>query len=150
MQLSIERATELTWLPMLSEMTKETYEGKRMILAQQIAKARVLNDHRAIVILCSRFIDAFPQRGLQPIERAVREVFRNLRKEAKDQLTHICPVCGTTMYDQLCPIDMVRPICIKCGRTYTPMGYMDDDNYAKKWFAKLWDGGSEPSEVITL
>jgi hypothetical protein len=150
MQLSIERATELTWLPMLSEMTKETYEGKRMILAQQIAKARILKDNRSIVILCTRFIDAFPSHGLVPIERAVREVFRNLRKEAKDQLLHTCPVCGTTMYDQACCDDLIRPYCAKCSRTYSPMGYMEDNDYALKWHAQLWDGGAEPSEVITV
>jgi ribosomal protein L37AE/L43A len=126
-----------------------TYEAQRSELAKQITKARVINDHRMVVILCRRFIDAFPSHGLVPIERAVREVFRESLRTAKDELTHICPVCKTTMYDQLCPDDITRPYCAKCGKTYKPRGYDDEDTYALEWIATTWTG-TESAEVIRI
>jgi len=127
----------------------ENYDNIRAALVPHIDKADVIGDHRVMVILCQRFVNAFPPK-ISPIEKAVREVFRQRLIKAKDEYKHICPVCGATMYDTLCPDDMIRAMCAPCGRTYTPMGYIDDDDYGKKWFAKLWDGGAEPSEIIEV
>lgn len=97
-----------------------------------------------------QFTNNFPSENLSPIEKAVKKQFMKIRDAARITLKSVCPVCGGVMYDQACCDDMVRPYCAHCGRTYTPMGYMDDDNYARKWHAILWDGGSEPSEVIEV
>ena len=126
------------------------YANKRNALAQEIDKALVLGDNRRVVILASRVVDTFPAGRLAPIEKAIRKVFMKIRDDARIALKSTCPVCHGVMYDQSCCDDMVRPYCAKCGRTYTPMGYMDDDNYALKWHATLWDGGSEPKEIIEV
>jgi len=132
-----------------SELSKGTYERVRHDLVPALDRARVLGDQRVAVILSRRFVNSFPSYGLSPIERAVRETFRNILRESKDQLTHVCPVCKTTMYDITCPDDSVRPYCAQCGKTYTPRGYDDEDNYALTWTAKTWDGSTEPEEMIT-
>jgi hypothetical protein len=128
--------------------TARDYENIRADIAKEITKARVIGDNRRIVILCCKFLDAFPSSKLAPIEKAVKKAFMKTRDDARRELKSVCPVCHGVMYDQTCPDDMVRPCCAHCGRTYTPMGYMDDENYALKWHAILWDGGSEPSEII--
>lgn len=132
------------------QKTRAYYDNKRALLAQEITKAQVVGDVRRVVILATRFVDAFPSGNLAPIEKAVRAQFQEIRKNARYELIHKCPVCGSSMYDTNCPDDMVRAMCAKCGRTYTPMGYIDDDNYALKWHATLWDGGSEPKEIIEV
>ena len=131
-------------------MTRSQYENIRADIATQITKARAIGDHRATVILCCKFLNNFPRTGLAPIEKAVQKVFKQTLTNARIELKSSCPVCHGVMYDQTCPDDMNRPYCAKCGRTYTPMGYMDDDNYARKWHAITWDGGSEPKEVIEV
>ena len=131
-------------------MTARQYEDIRADIVKEITKARVIGDHRKIVILCCQFINNFPSNGLSPIEKAVKKQFIKIRDTARRELKSICPVCHGVMYDQEMCDDMVRPYCARCGRTYTPMGYMDDDNYALKWHAILWDGGSEPSEIIEV
>jgi hypothetical protein len=131
-------------------MTARQYDMVRAGIAAEITKARAIGDHRKTVILCCRFVDAFPRSGLAPIDKAVRKAFQKIRDDARRELKSICPVCHGVMYDQTCPDDMARPYCAHCGRTYTPMGYMDDDDYARKWHAILWDGGSEPSEIIEV
>ena len=131
-------------------MTRSQYENIRADIATQITKARAIGDHRAIVILCCKFLNNFPAVGLAPIEKAVKTRFTLIRDESRIELKSVCPVCKGVMYDINCPDDMSRPYCAKCGRTYTPMGYMDDDNYARKWHAITWDGGSEPKEVIEV
>jgi len=131
-------------------MTKLQYDNIRADIAKEITKARVIGDQRRIVILCCKFLDNFPSAGLAPIEKAVKKAFMKIRDDARRELKSVCPVCHGVMYDMPCCDDMVRPYCAKCGRTYTPMGYMDDENYALKWHAILWDGGSEPSEVIEV
>lgn len=131
-------------------MTARQYDNIRADIAKEITKSQIIGDHRLTVILCCKFLNNFPAVGLAPIEKAVKKRFVKIRDDARIKLKSTCPVCHGVMYDQSCPDDMVRPICVKCGRTYTPMGYMDDDNYAKKWHAITWDGGIEPSEVITL
>jgi hypothetical protein len=130
--------------------TATQYEEIRAGIAKEIDKARVIGDHRKTVILCCQFLNTFPSVGLSPIEKAVKKQFMQIRNVARIELKSVCPVCGGVMYDQNCPDDMVRPYCAHCGRTYTPMEYMDNDDYALKWHAILWDGGSEPSEIIEV
>lgn len=131
-------------------MTKSQYENIRADITQQITKARVIGDHRAVVILSCQFLNNFPSSGLEPIEKAVKKVFTKIRDDARRELKSICPVCKGVMYDLNCCDDMIRPYCAKCGRTYTPMGYMADPDYALKWWAIEWNGGDEPSEVIEV
>lgn len=131
-------------------MTARQYENIRADIVKEITKARVLNDHRRIVILCCKFLDNFPASGLAPIEKAVKKQFMKIRDTARIALKSVCPVCGGVMYDQNCCDDMIRPYCAHCNRTYTPMGYMDDENYALKWHAILWDGCAEPSCIIEV
>ena len=131
-------------------MTARQYEERRAGIAQEITKSQAIGDHRATVILCCRFLNNFPSSGLAPIERGVQKAFTKIRNDARIELKSVCPVCAGVMYDMNCPDDMGRPYCAQCGRTYTPMGYMDDDNYALKWHAILWDGGPEPSEIIEV
>jgi hypothetical protein len=133
-----------------TELQKGTYEETRHNLAVQITAAKEKGDHRLTVILCRRFIDAFPNHGLVPIERHVREVFREQLRTAKQNLKSVCPVCGGPMQETACCDDLFRPYCAKCGKTYTPLGYDDEYDYALKWRATLWDGGEEPTEVITV
>jgi hypothetical protein len=144
--MTIEQATRLSMYPGAEDT--QTFEGIRMDLAKQITKAREENDYRKIVILCRRFTDAFPSSGLVPIEKHVREVFREMLRTAKEHVISKCPVCGGEMHTISCCDDLFRPYCKKCNRTYTPMGYDCEDDFAKKWHAITWDGGSEPSEVI--
>jgi hypothetical protein len=131
-------------------ITPKQYENIRADIAKEITQARAIGDQRRIVILCCKFLNNFPSSGLAPIEKAVKKQFMKIRDAARIELKSVCPVCSGVMYDQACCDDMVRPYCAHCGRTYTPMGYMDDENYALKWHAILWDGGSEPSEVIEV
>jgi len=145
--MNFERAQHLS-IYHGAEDTK-TYEGIRMQLSRDISKSLENNDHRLTVILCRRFINAFPASGLVPIERAVRECFREKLNKSKEVLTHICPVCGATMTDTLCPDDIMRPLCHQCGKTYTPLGYDEEDNYALKWGAITWNG-AEPYNVIEV
>jgi hypothetical protein len=147
-KMTIEQATRLSVYPG-AENTK-TYEGERMELAKQITKAREANDYRRIVILCRKFVDAFPASGLVPIEKQVREVFREMLRTAKEHVMSTCPVCGGKMHSMPGCDDIFRPYCKVCNRTYTPMGYDCEDDYALKWHAILWDGGSEPSEIIEV
>ena len=133
----------------ITEMNKTSFEGIRHELAKEISQAEQTNDYRKIVILCRRFTDAFP-RQKSPIERHVKEVFLKKLRDAKTALKSRCPVCAGPMNPTLCPDDDIRPFCQKCGRTYTPMGYDDTDEYGKKWFATFWNGGDEPTEVITV
>jgi rubrerythrin len=147
MEMTYTEALDLATKRKFNIIDTGTYEATRMELAKLIHNARVINDHRVVVILCRRFIDAFPAHGLAPIERAVREVFRDSLRKAKDELTHVCPVCKTAMYDQLCPDDITRPYCAKCGKTYTPRGYDDENTYALEWNATTWTG-TEITEII--
>jgi ribosomal protein S27AE len=131
-------------------ITARQYDEIRAGIASQITKSRAIEDHRATVILCCKFLNNFPSSGLAPIEKAVKKQFEKIRDAARVDLKSKCPVCGSAMADINCPDDMIRPYCAKCGRTYTPIGYMDDDNYALKWHATTWDGGPEPKEIIEV
>lgn len=131
-------------------MTARQYDEIRAGIASQIDKARAIEDHRRVIILCCKFLDNFPRVGLSRIEKAVIRRFEQIRGDARIMLKSKCPVCGGHMSDWACCDDMIRPFCAKCGRTYTPMGYMDDENYALKWHAITWDGGPEPSEIIEV
>lgn len=131
-------------------MTARKYENIRADIAKEITKARAIEDHRLTVILCCKFLNNFPRSGLAPIEKSVQKVFKKILTDARVDLKSKCPVCGSAMADINCPDDMIRPYCAKCGKTYTPMGYMDDDNYALKWHATLWDGCAEPKEIIEV
>jgi hypothetical protein len=131
-------------------ITPKQYENIRADIAKEITQARAIGDQRRIVILCCKFLNNFPSSGLAPIEKAVKKQFMKIRDAARIALKSVCPVCHGVMYDQAMCDDLVRPYCVHCGRTYTPMGYMDDENYALKWHAILWDGGSEPSETIEV
>lgn len=128
----------------------QEYNDKRADIVKEIIKAEIIMDSRAIVIWCRRFLDAFPSGKIAPIEKAVKARFEQKLKDAKIHLTGTCPVCGDHMYESPCCDDLMRPFCPSCKRTYTPMGYDDQDDYAKKWYAITWDGGSEPSEVIEV
>ena len=116
-----------------TELQKGTYEEIRHTLAIQISAAKEKEDHRLTVILCRKFIDAFPHHGIVPIDRHVRETFREYLRTAKKNLTSICPVCGGFMQDTLCCDDITRPYCESCQSVYTPIGYDDEDNYAQFW-----------------
>ncbi len=131
-------------------MTAREYDNIRAEIVKEITKAEAIGDNRRVVILCCKFLANFPRAGLVPIEKAVIKRFEQIRETARTALKSVCPVCGGEMYDLNCCDDMIRPYCAHCGRTYTPMGYMDDDNYALKWHAITWDGASEPSEVIEV
>ncbi len=131
-------------------MTRSQYENIRADIATQITGAHAIDDHRAVVVLCCKFLNNFPSSGLVPIEKTVKKRFIQTRDTSRRILKSICPVCKGVMYDINCPDDMLRPYCSHCGRTYTPMGYMDDDNYARKWHAITWDGCAEPKEVIEV
>lgn len=129
-------------------ITARQYDNIRAEIAKEITKAQILQDNRQVVILCCKFLANFPGSGLAPIEKAVKRRFEQIREKARKDLKSVCPVCGGVMYDLNCCDDMIRPYCAHCGWTYTPMGYMDDKNYALKWHAITWDGAGEPSEVI--
>lgn len=131
-------------------MTARQYEDIRADIAKEITKSRAIEDHRMTVILCCKFLDNFPRSGLAPIEKGVIKAFEKIRIDARISLKSKCPVCGSAMANINCPDDQNRPYCAKCGRTYTPMGYMDDENYALKWWAITWDGGPEHGESVEV
>lgn len=132
----------------ITEFNKSTFEAIRQELAEQITRAQDQKDYRRVVILCRKFTDAFPYQK-SPIERHVKEVFLQKLREAKTALKSTCPVCKGPMENTLCADDDIRPFCKKCGKTYTPMGYDDSEEYALKWYATEWNG-TETGEVITL
>jgi predicted RNA-binding Zn-ribbon protein involved in translation (DUF1610 family) len=132
------------------EGQRKKYESERAELAHLITRAEVLNDYRHIVIYCRRFTDRFPHEGITRIEGEIRAIFLRKMIAAKDELKHTCPVCGSVMYDQCCPDDSNRAFCASCGKTYTPLGYDSEDNYALTWCGKLWDGGEEPETIVTV
>ena len=117
-------------------------------LRERARKAEENCNWRMATILYTRAINAYPTTTGQLAKQDLLNL-RNARTEARHQLHHICPVCGGSMRDILCPDDQSRTFCDHCKRTYTPMGYMEKDDYALKWFATTWTG-TETSEVIEV
>lgn len=125
------------------------YDNQRAEIVKDIIKAEITMDQRRLVIYTRRFLDAWPQGKLTKIEKAVKAVFEQKLKDAKSRLKGTCPVCGDHMSEQMCCDDLMRPYCPTCKRTYTPMGYDCQDDYALKWYAISWDM-VETSEVIEV
>ena len=128
----------------------DKYEAVRAQLASEIAQAEHDGDQRMIMILCSRFVDAFPSGVLHPIEGEVRDLFRKKMCTARDALMSVGPICHGPMYQTLCPDDIIRSQCDHCRRTYALTGYDDDPDYGRKWKVTDWSGMVETSEIITV
>ena len=103
---------------------------------------------RMAIVYWRRALDAYPHNAGK-LAQADREKMITAMNADKQMLTSICPVCGDHMLVELCPDDIRRPSCPSCKRTYTPMGYDCQDDYALKWYATKWDM-TETSEVIEV
>ena len=104
---------------------------------------------RLAIIYIRRAIDAYPQKKGQ-LARDDKEKLITRLNANKQTLRSYCPVCGSDMHETLCPDDVMRPYCEDCGKTFTPMGYDCEDDYAKKWFAITWTNGTQNGEVIEV
>jgi transposase-like protein len=104
---------------------------------------------RMAIVYWRRALDAYPATSGKPVSADKDRMITALNAD-KQTLKSICPVCGGEMHTISCCDDISRPYCKACNKTYTPTGYDCEDDYAKKWHAITWDGGSEPSEVIEV
>ncbi len=102
-------------------------------------------DWRVATINYTRAIDAYPNIKGGLAKKDINDL-TNARTEVRHQLLHTCAVCGGTMHDTLCPDDISRPFCQNCKSTYTPIGYMNEDDYAARFTRIAWHDG----EVRTI
>ena len=127
--------------------TRQECENQRSEIAKEITKAEIIGDLRSVVIWCRRFLDAWPNDAKTKIETAVYAVFKKKMEDAKFHLKGKCPVCGDHMYETSCPDDTIRSYCPSCQKTYTPMGYDSEDDYALYWWCIDWQNGEKGTKV---
>ena len=101
---------------------------------------------RVATINYTRAIDAYPANKGDLAKKDINDL-TNALTEVRHQLLHTCPICGETMHDTLCPDDISRPFCQKCKSTYTPIGYMTEDDYAKRFSRIAWNNNEARSVV---